>query len=179
MKPLELMNAAPTAMRNFWLKLALGLALAASFAQTASAQILKVTLLGTGNPRPSMERFGPSILVEAGQEKLLFDCGRGALQRLYQVKVEQIDGLFLTHLHSDHIVGIPDLWLTSWIMGRKIPLRVWGPVGTRRMMSRLDRRIPSISTCGGTSMRTCHRMEWRFKRRTFTRASFIRTETLK
>jgi len=85
-----------------------------------------------------MERFGPSILVEAGQEKLLFDCGRGALQRLYQVKVEQIDGLFLTHLHSDHIVGIPDLWLTSWIMGRKIPLRVWGPAGTRGMMSHLQ-----------------------------------------
>jgi ribonuclease Z len=138
MKPPELMNAAPTAMQNFWLKLALGLALATSLAQTASAQTLNVTLLGTGNPRPSMERFGPSILVEAGQEKLLFDCGRGALQRLYQIKIEQIDGLFLTHLHSDHIVGIPDLWLTSWVMERKVPLRVWGPAGTRQMMSRLQ-----------------------------------------
>lgn len=138
MKPPKLMNAAPTAMRNFCLKLALGLALAAALTHTAPGQTLKVTLLGTGNPRPSMERFGPSILVEAGQEKLLFDCGRGALQRLYQVKVERIDGLFLTHLHSDHIVGIPDLWLTSWVMGRQVPLRVWGPVGTRRMMSRLE-----------------------------------------
>src|SRR5580704_1659096 len=133
----KLMNAAPV-LRKFWLKLALGLALAASLAQTAAAQNLKVTLLGTGNPPPSMERFGPSILVEAGQEKLLFDCGRGALQRLYQVKVEQVDGLFLTHLHSDHIVGIPDLWLTSWVMGRTVPLRVWGPAGTRQMMSRLQ-----------------------------------------
>jgi ribonuclease Z len=85
-----------------------------------------------------MERFGPSILVEAGQEKLLFDCGRGALQRLYQLKIEQVDGLFLTHLHSDHIVGIPDLWLTSWVMGRSVPLRIWGPAGTQLMMSYLQ-----------------------------------------
>lgn len=70
MEPPELMNAAPTAMRNFWLKLALGLALAASLAQPASAQTLKVTLLGTGNPRPSMERFGPSILVKGRPGKI-------------------------------------------------------------------------------------------------------------
>ena len=74
-----------------------------------------------------------------GQEKLLFDCGRGALLRLYQANISQVDGLFLTHLHSDHIVGIPDLWLTGWVMGRKVPLRVWGPAGTRRMMARPER----------------------------------------
>jgi hypothetical protein len=74
------MNASPITRGNFWLRIVwlrivLGLALAAGFAQTARAQAFKVTLLGTGNPRPSMDRFGPSILVEAGQEKLLFDCG--------------------------------------------------------------------------------------------------------
>ena len=64
---------------------------------TGFAQTLKVTLLGTGNPRPVMSRFGPSILVEAGNEKLLFDCGRGSTQRLYQLKVELSDvtALFL------------------------------------------------------------------------------------
>jgi ribonuclease Z len=132
------MNISATTHWSFRLKLVLGIALAAFFSQTARAQALKVTLLGTGNPRPSMERFGPSILVEAGQEKLLFDCGRGALQRLYQLKIEQVDGLFLTHLHSDHIVGIPDLWLTSWVMGRSVPLRIWGPAGTQLMMSYLQ-----------------------------------------
>ena len=71
----------------------------------AFAQNFKVTLLGTGNPRPTITRFGPSILVQAGAANLLFDCGRGATMRLDQIKVEQIDGLFLTHLHSDHIVG--------------------------------------------------------------------------
>jgi ribonuclease Z len=104
------------------------LLLALTFVSTipAHAQTIKVTLLGTGNPRPVIERFGPSILVDAGNQKLLFDCGRGATQRLYQLKVpfNEVDALFLTHLHSDHTVGIPDLWLTGWIMGRTVPLRI-------------------------------------------------------
>jgi|SRR5579863_1404514 ribonuclease Z len=103
-------------------------------------QALKVTLLGTGNPRPSIERFGPSILVEAGKEALLFDCGRGATIRLSQAGVpfSSVAALFLTHLHSDHVVGLPDLWLTGWIMGREVPLQVWGPAGTVEMLKNLE-----------------------------------------
>ena len=105
---------------------------------SASAQSIKVTLLGTGNPRPVMARFGPSILVEAGNEKLLFDCGRGATQRLYQLKHDtDITALFLTHLHSDHVVGFTDFWLTGWVMGRQVPLRMFGPAGTTEMAKHL------------------------------------------
>ena len=105
--------------------------------------VFKVTLLGTGAPAPSIERFGPSILVEAGGQKLLFDCGRGAGQRLWQLKIPlgQVDALFLTHLHSDHVVGIPDLWLTGWIPAaygrRAYPFKVFGPGGTEDMMENL------------------------------------------
>jgi ribonuclease Z len=111
-----------------------------AFVAPAHTQNLNVTLLGTGNPRPSVQRFGPSMLVEAGKQKLLFDCGRGATQRLYQLQIPfaEVTALFLTHLHSDHIVGIPDLYLTGWIMGRILPLQVWGPAGTRQMMSHLE-----------------------------------------
>jgi len=104
---------------------------------------IKVTLLGTGAPVPSIERFGPSILVEAGGQRLLFDCGRGASQRLWQLKIPlgQIDAVFITHLHSDHVVGIPDLWLTGWIpavYGRRArPFQVFGPDGTKDMMQNL------------------------------------------
>ncbi|HTQ86848.1 MAG TPA: MBL fold metallo-hydrolase, partial [Candidatus Solibacter sp.] len=73
--------------------------------------------------------------------KFVFDCGRGATQRLYQLGIpfEEVDALFLTHLHSDHTVGIPDLWLTGWVMGRSVPLRVWGPTGTSEMMAHLQK----------------------------------------
>jgi len=73
------------------LRLILAMSAFVSAPGTGFAQTLKVTLLGTGNPRPVMSRFGPSILVEAGNEKLLFDCGRGSTQRLYQLKVELSD----------------------------------------------------------------------------------------
>lgn len=101
---------------------------------------IRVTLLGTGDPRPVMENFGPSVLVEAADQTLIFDAGRGALQRLTQLGItfDEIDGVFFTHLHSDHIVGFPDLWLTGWLISRRErPLRVFGPVGTRRMLEHL------------------------------------------
>ena len=107
----------------------------------AQGQEIKVTLLGTGCPPPVMNRFGPSTLVEAGGQKFVFDAGRGALQRLTQLQVrwQDVQGVFLTHLHSDHVVGFPDLWLTGWLVGaRNVPLQVWGPRGTKKMMSHLE-----------------------------------------
>jgi ribonuclease Z len=92
-----------------------------------------------------LERFGPSTLVQAGGRKFIFDAGRGAMQRLYQLGIPfgQISGLFLTHLHSDHVVGFPDLWLTGWIGRawgqRSTGLPAWGPVGTRQMMEHLPK----------------------------------------
>src|SRR5438067_1131249 len=108
----------------------------------AYASDIKVTLLGTGTPQPLMERFGPSILVQAGNETLLFDAGRGCLQRLRQLKLEydKINALFLTHLHSDHLVGLPDLWLTGWLVTRRAtPLKVFGPTGTAKMVEYLQK----------------------------------------
>jgi ribonuclease Z len=112
--------------------------------ETAQAQTneIKVTLLGTGCPPPVMNRFGPSILVEAGNKKFLFDAGRGAMQRLLQIGVrwQDVEGVFFTHLHSDHVVGFPDLYLTGWLFvpGRSLPLRVWGPRGTTDMISHIE-----------------------------------------
>ncbi|MGE0559970.1 MAG: MBL fold metallo-hydrolase [Burkholderiales bacterium] len=105
----------------------------------------KVTLLGTGSPLPSIKRFGPGTLVQVGGQTLIFDAGRGVTQRLLQsgLRLGQVTALFLTHLHSDHVVGIPDLWLTGWLQaayaGRKTPFRVYGPAGTRELMQGLEK----------------------------------------
>jgi ribonuclease Z len=106
----------------------------------AWAQDITVTLLGTGSPEPAIDRFGPSTLVQAGDQVLVFDVGRGTNQRLAQVglSVDRINAIFLTHLHSDHVVGIPDLWLTGWLRTRSNkPLSVFSPPGTKQMMEHL------------------------------------------
>jgi len=105
----------------------------------------RVTLLGTGVPIPSPERFGPCTLVEAGDRKFLIDAGRGAAIRLYQLKIPlgRIDLQLLTHFHSDHTSGLPDLWLTGWLSSsfgaRTAPYRVVGPPGTRTLVENLER----------------------------------------
>jgi len=110
----------------------------------AVAQEFKVTLLGTGAPKPTYERFGPATLVEAGGQKLLFDAGRGAAIRLYQIDVSlsALDAVFLTHFHHDHLVGLPDIWMSGWLpppFGRRsTPFEIWGPTGTAAMMKNLE-----------------------------------------
>jgi ribonuclease Z len=109
-----------------------------------SGQTLSVTLLGTGSPIPIVDRFGPSTLIQAGAETLLFDCGRGVTLRLWQLHVplRNVTAVFFTHLHSDHVVGFPDLWLTGWLpppFGHRTErLHVYGPTGTADMMKHLQ-----------------------------------------
>ena len=106
--------------------------------------LFRVTLLGTGVPIPRPDRFGPSTLIEAGEQTVLIDAGRGATIRLFQlgIPIGRINALLLTHFHSDHTVGIPDLWLTGWLSShfaaRKGPFHVIGPVGTSTMMRHLE-----------------------------------------
>jgi ribonuclease Z len=113
--------------------------------KTGNAEdIFRVTLLGTGTPQIEADRYGPSTLVEAGHQRLLFDAGRGAAIRLSQIKIRpaQINVLFLTHYHSDHVTGIPDLWLTGWLPAggrRKQPFQVIGPTGANELMENLKR----------------------------------------
>jgi ribonuclease Z len=105
----------------------------------------RVTLLGTGVPIPSPDRFGPSTLVEAGDQKFLIDAGRGATIRLFQldIPIGRIDVQLLTHYHSDHVSCLPDVWLTGWLEShfgrRKTPYKVIGPTGAKRLIENLER----------------------------------------
>jgi ribonuclease Z len=98
---------------------------------------IKVTLVGTGGPEFFPDRLGISTLVEANGQKLLFDVGRGTTQNLYlsRVNPKDITTIFVTHLHNDHIEGLPELWMTPWfLLGRDHGFRMWGPDGTEEMV---------------------------------------------
>jgi len=119
-----------------------GVAHAQAAPAVPASDSLEVVLLGTGlGPIINLEQYGASTLVEAGGQRLLFDCGRGATLRLAQagVPIGSVTRVFLTHLHSDHVLALPDLLLAGWTAGRRTgPLTVWGPAGTSDMMEHLQ-----------------------------------------
>ncbi len=93
-----------------------------------------VTITGSGCPIPDPDRAGPGALVEADGVRMQFDVGRSTVQRLAGAGVDraQIDAVFVTHHHSDHLVGLQDLVLTRWVMARgdvQPPLPIVVPAG--------------------------------------------------
>lgn len=106
----------------------------------------RVILLGTGTPNADPRRSGPAVAVVAGQTPYLFDCGPGVVRRAeaaYEkgqraLAMENLSRVFITHLHSDHTVGLPDLMLTPWVLGRRSPLQVYGPPGIQQMVAHLS-----------------------------------------
>jgi ribonuclease Z len=104
--------------------------------QTEAAD-LRVYLLGTGGPELSVDRLGSATLIQAGSETILVDAGRGVMQRLFEsgVSINSVTKVIFTHLHSDHIEGLPNLWITPWfLLGRKTKMEFHGPVGTASML---------------------------------------------
>jgi ribonuclease Z len=100
---------------------------------------MKVTLLGTGCPAVDVDRFGPATLVQGGGASLLVDCGSGVTQRLIAAGCpgKSVDALLLTHLHSDHLVDLYQLIVSSWHQGRDRPQRIFGPPGTKEYVDGL------------------------------------------
>jgi ribonuclease Z len=93
-------------------------------------------MLGTGTPVPDASAWGPASAVVSGERLFIVDAGAGVSRRLAAAglpRVKQVEAAFLTHLHSDHTLGYPDLIFTTWIMGRRQPLAVYGPSGLHRM----------------------------------------------
>jgi ribonuclease BN (tRNA processing enzyme) len=103
----------------------------------------RVVMLGTGSPRPEPARSGPATAIVVGDTPYLIDFGPGVIRRVtaaYEKGVAalgyagvNIKTVFLTHMHSDHTVGFPDLIFTPWVMGRREPLEVYGPNGIKAM----------------------------------------------
>jgi ribonuclease Z len=113
---------------------------------TAAPSRTQVVLLGTGNPPADPERSGPATAIVVNGTPYLVDFGAGVVRRAKSAVVDRgISALepvnlrvaFVTHLHSDHTVGYPDLILTPWVIGRRVPLEVYGPAGIRKMTEHL------------------------------------------
>ena len=105
----------------------------------ASAQDTRVILLGTGTPNPEPDRMGPAVAVVSGDRVYIVDCGPGVVRRAAQagIHMEQLTRAFITHLHSDHTAGLPDLILTPPNTGRSEPLEIFGPPGLHAMTANL------------------------------------------
>lgn len=131
--------------------LAIGLAVALSLSAAAQDELpkqdrpdnaggTKVVLLGTGTPNARPDRMGPSVAIIVGDQAYIVDAGTGivrraaALQdRFPALEASKLNIAFLTHLHTDHTLGLADLNFTPWSLGRAEPLRLYGPPGTKDM----------------------------------------------
>jgi ribonuclease BN (tRNA processing enzyme) len=114
---------------------------APALAQAPGGQHTQVVLLGTGTPLPDPERAGPSTAIVVDGNAYIVDAGAGVVRRAAAARAKGVEALrpvnlriaFITHLHSDHTLGLSDLMITPWIMGRTAPLELYGPPGTRAM----------------------------------------------
>ena len=106
----------------------------------------RLVILGTGTPVADPDRFGPSVAVVVGGESYLVDAGAGVVRRaaaaarngIPALAASNLKRVFITHLHSDHTVGLPDLMFTPWQNGRAAPVEVYGPPGTLRMTTNIE-----------------------------------------
>ena len=137
--------------RSAWLLLVMLDILAAPLAAqtppraTPAAQT-RVVLLGTGNPAADPDRFGPATAIVVNDSAYLVDLGPGIVRRAKAAVIERgvtaleptnLRVAFVTHLHSDHTVGYPDLIFSPWTLGRRVPIDVYGPTGIKAMTSHL------------------------------------------
>ena len=99
----------------------------------------EIILLGTGCPAPSHERFGPSTLVMSQNVKFIIDAGSGVTQRLSECAIppSEIDFVLITHLHSDHIVDLYQLFISGWHTGRNFPFKIYGPAGIKKYFEKI------------------------------------------
>jgi len=92
---------------------------------------LRIVFLGTSGSIPTLKRSLPSVVVQCSREQLMFDCGENVQRQMMQAKVSfhRKMKVFITHLHGDHVLGLPGLLQTMALMDRKEPVQIYGPPG--------------------------------------------------
>ncbi|MFN2578356.1 MAG: MBL fold metallo-hydrolase [Pyrinomonadaceae bacterium] len=134
-------------MRSFVLGISVGVSYLALISNStlpqtrpsAAARQTEIVMLGTGTPRPDPNAWGPSTAIIVGKRVFLIDAGVGIERRLAaaNLPINGVTAAFITHLHSDHVLGLPDLIFTSWIYDRSTPFPVYGPRGLDHMTKHL------------------------------------------
>ena len=106
----------------------------------AAPPVTRVVMLGTGTPNVDPDRSGPAVAIVVDSSTYIVDAGPGIVRRAAAAKIAMpsLRVAFLTHLHSDHTLGLPDLMFSPWVLGRTVPLDVYGPPGTTAMVDHLQ-----------------------------------------
>jgi ribonuclease Z len=100
---------------------------------------LSVLFLGTAGAAPSAHRGAPGHLVRRGGDRILVDCGEGTQRQLLRsgVGLVDVDDVFITHCHADHVLGLPGMLKTFALRAREAPLQLYGPSGLAELMATL------------------------------------------
>jgi len=129
-------------LRLFCLWLSLFMSMAA-----ASESHTQIVMLGSGNPNADPDRSGPAVAIVINDRAYLVDCGPGVVRRaaaaekngIAALNVKKLNLVFITHLHSDHTLGLPDLIFTPWVLDREDPVQAYGPRGLKDMTGHIER----------------------------------------
>ena len=136
-RPYQRPNSEPKMLKAFILL---------SVCSLSAVPATQVVMLGSGTPQPEPERSGPAVAVVYNGRAYIPDSGAGVVRRaaaaatqlkIASLQVPRLNLLFLSHLHSDHTLGLPDLIFSPWVLGRKEPLQVYGPTGTSKMVAHI------------------------------------------
>ena len=149
----------------------------------------KVVLLGTGNPNPDPEHSGCCVAIIVNNCSYVVDFGPGLVRqaarlspgyggKLKALSAENLNCAFLTHLHSDHTVGLPDLMLTPWVIGRNEPLKINGPKGTKKMVHHITKAYRADIRYRNNGTEPANNIGWRTKTKEFTDEGLIYQDSL-
>jgi len=165
---------------------------AITFAQKdySDSKITKVILLGTGNPNPDPKHSGCSVAIVVNETPYIIDFGPGVVRQaaamspgyggpIAALSVKNIKRAFLTHLHSDHTVGYPDLIFTPWVMGRDEPLEVYGPEGIVKMTEHILKAYQADIQYRLYGLEPANNLGWRVNAHEIKEGIFYQDENVK
>jgi ribonuclease Z len=154
-----------------------------------SVSSTKIVILGTGNPNPDPEHSGCSLAIIVGKTPYIIDFGPGLVRQAASLStdfggpfealnMQNIKHAFLTHLHSDHTVGYPDLILTPWVIGRSEPLNVYGPKGLFEMTDYIIKAYRADIDYRVYGLEPANDMGWRVKVHEFGEGKIYQDENI-